>query len=69
MSADNYLYVWPLPDGRWAVTMEFASVDPECDLDRARIYTSKEEAIEGASEWYQQESFVEYGIHVAGGVR
>ena len=65
MSADNYLYVRKLPNGKWTVTMEFMSNDGLVPLSAiVQMYDTWIEAYKAAQKWEQEEPYgCEYGIH------
>ena len=64
MSADNFLYVRKLPNGQWAVTMEFYSNEQISDVpDYQTRYPNWGEAYRAAQKWEREEDYlIEYGI-------
>lgn len=79
MSADNYIYVRKREDGRFGVSMRFASsyyvdedagdsvpVDWFCPIpnDRYGIFDTSEEAVMSAHKAESKEAIVEYGVRV-----
>ena len=79
MSADNYIFVRKRKDGKYGVSMRFASGDYEDEDglvednwpipdDSYGVFDTAEDALVAAHKAYREEYIVEYGVVVGPGV-